>query len=114
MEAFPSAETLAKVVKKLKVEKYEKIFEKLTNRGWWNKINLVKRELTNAMIDFMQVELKFPYDRVESEVDEQNEPEEAKIEDSNPLAYRFANAMAKSIMNKIAAKTPADRLKEQE
>lgn len=53
MEAYPSAETLAKVVKKLKVEKYEKIFDKLTNRGWWNKINLVKRELTNAMIDFM-------------------------------------------------------------
>jgi len=29
MEAYPSAETLAKVVKKLKVEKYDKIFAKL-------------------------------------------------------------------------------------
>lgn len=98
MEAYPSAETLAKVVKKLKVEKYEKIFDKLTNRGWWSRVNLVKRELTNALIDFMQVELKFPYDGVESEVSERGEQEEAKVEDSNPLAYRFANAMAKSIM----------------
>jgi len=53
MEAYPSAETLRKVVKKLKVEKYEAIFKKLTNKGWWSKINLVKRDITNALISFM-------------------------------------------------------------
>jgi hypothetical protein len=114
MEAYPSAETLKQVVKKLKIEKYEKIFDKITNKGWWSKINLVKRNITNALIDFMQVEMKFPCDEIESEESEEKEKVEEVFDNSNAMAMKFANAMAKSILNKIQAKSPEDRLNEQE
>jgi len=112
MEAYPSAETLAKVVKKLKVEKYDKIFAKITNQGWWSRINLVNREMTNALINFFEVEMKFPSQEVESEESAVEEVEEERLEKTNFMAYRFANAMAKSIMNKMKAKKPEDREKE--
>jgi hypothetical protein len=49
----------------------------------------------------MQVEMKFPCDYVESEESEHEVKEEALIDNSNSMAYKFANAMAKSILNKI-------------
>ena len=78
MEAFPSAETLAKVVKRLRVDKYKKIFKKITSVGWWSRLNLVKRSLSNSLIKFMQVELKFPapLDVVETEEEDVESEEE--------------------------------------
>lgn len=78
MEAFPSAETLAKVVKRLRVDKYNKIFKKITNVGWWSRLNLVKKSLSNSLIKFMQVELKFPapLDVVETEQEDVESEEE--------------------------------------
>ena len=78
MEAFPSAETLAKVVKRLRVDKYNKIFKKITSVGWWSRLNLVKKSLSNSLIKFMQVELKFPapLDVVETEEEDVESEEE--------------------------------------
>jgi len=42
--------------------------------------------------------MKFPCDHIESEESDEVEAEEVPIDSSNHLAWRFANAMAKSIL----------------